>query len=199
MHFKVPNAPMTLSKEEQSRLLEVVARQGNRRDLALLTLALGTGLRLRELVGLNVGDVATKSGEVAWKVHLPKGITKGRRGGVAFLSEKVRSALEDHLASKRAIGERMDETAPIFRSCKGRRLGIRRVQTIFAHWQRVAGFERIYNFHTLRHTAITNVYRATKDLFLTQRFARHANPITTVAYTHPSDEELYEAIRGIAG
>jgi len=34
-------------------------------------------------------------------------------------------------------------------------------------------------------------------LGVTQRFARHANPITTVAYTHPSDEELYEAIRGI--
>jgi hypothetical protein len=50
-------------------------------------------------------------------------------------------------------------------------------------------------FRALRHTAITNVYRATKDLFLTQRFARHASPITTVAYTHPSDEELYEAIR----
>ena len=46
-------------------------------------------------------------------------------------------------------------------------------------------------------TAITNAYRATKDLFLTQRFARHANPITTVAYTHPSDEELYSAISGI--
>jgi integrase len=73
----------------------------------------------------------------------------------------------------------------------------RRVQSIFVHWQRVAEFEAIYNFHTLRHTAITNVYRATKDLFLTQRFARHANPITTVAYTHPSDEELYSAIRGI--
>ena len=38
-------------------------------------------------------------------------------------------------------------------------------------------------FHHFRHTAITNVYRATKDLFLAQRFARHANPITTVACT----------------
>jgi integrase len=51
--------------------------------------------------------------------------------------------------------------------------------------------------HALRHTAITNVYRATKDLFLTQRFARHANAITTVAYTHPSDEELYAALQGL--
>ena len=51
--------------------------------------------------------------------------------------------------------------------------------------------------HALHNTAITSVYRATKDLFLTQRFARHANPITTVAYTHPSDEELYEKIGGL--
>jgi len=65
---------------------------------------------------------------------------------------------------------------------------------LFARWQREAGSETYYNFHTLRHTSITNVYRATKDLFLTQRFARHASPVTTVAYTHPSDEELYSRI-----
>jgi len=185
---------MTLSNEEQTRLLEAVAREGSRRDLALLTLALGTGLRLRELVGLNVGDVATKSGEVVWRVDLPKGITKGRRGGVAFLSERVRSALADHLASKAVIGESMAQKAPLFVSMQCHRLSLRRVQVIFREWQATAGFERVYHFHALRHTAITNVYRATKDLFLTQRFARHANPITTVAYTHPSDEELYSAI-----
>ncbi len=197
MFFKVADPPKTLTQEEQSRLIATVALEGSRRDLALLTVALGTGLRLREVVGLNVGDVATKSGEVAWKVVLPKGITKGRRGGVAFLPENVRSALEGHLASKKAIGEMMGPKAPLFLSSQFRRLSLRRLQFIFDRWQEVAGFERPYNFHALRHTAITNVYRATKDLFLTQRFARHANPITTVAYTHPSDEELYAAIRKV--
>ena len=145
-------------------------------------------------MGLNVGDVTTKADEVVWKVDLPKKITKGRRGGVAFLSEKDRVALKNYLAAKRVIGESMVRDAALFKSSMSRRLSPRRIQTIFVHWQQVAGFETIYNFHTLRHTAITNVYRATKDLFLTQRFARHANPITTVAYTHPSDEELYSAI-----
>ena len=42
----------------------------------------------------------------------------------------------------------------------------------------------------LRHTAVTSVYRATRDLFLAQRFARHASPLTTVIYTHPSDDEM---------
>ena len=195
MFIRVPDPPKTLSAEEQARLLEIVAQRGSRRDLALLTLALGTGLRLREVVGLNVGDVTTKAGEAVWRVDLPKKITKGRRGGVAFLPEKVRSTLANHLASMRVIGYWMPPKAPLFRSSlTTRRLSLRRVQTIFAHWQREACFETIYNFHTLRHTAITNVYRATKDLFITQRFARHASPVTTVAYTHPSDEEVYARI-----
>jgi integrase/recombinase XerC len=194
MFISVPPAPKILSPGEQTRLIEVVAQKGCRRDLALLTLALTTGLRLRELVGLNVGDVLTRSGEVAWRVDLPKKITKGRRGGVAFLSERTRVVLRDFLEAKRVMRDSMALTAPLFRSSWTRRLSLRRVQVIFAHWQREAGFETHYNFHTLRHTAITNVYRATKDLFLTQRFARHASPVTTVAYTHPSDEELYARI-----
>ena len=50
----------------------------------------------------------------------------------------------------------------------------------------------------MRHSAVTNVYRASRDLFLAQRFARHASPLTTVVYTHPSDEELYAGIRDLS-
>ena len=50
----------------------------------------------------------------------------------------------------------------------------------------------------LGHTAITNVYRATKDLHMARRFARHSSPLTTTAYTHPSDEDLYDALRRTA-
>jgi hypothetical protein len=48
------------------------------------------------------------------------------------------------------------------------------------------------------HTAITNVYKATHDLFLAQRFARDVSPLTTVVYTHPSDEEMCGKVRGLA-
>jgi len=197
--FVASTPPKILTKAEQTRLLRTVARRGSPRDLALLFLALGTGLRLRELVGLNVGHVAPNSREIAWKVDLPKNLTKGGRGGVAFLSQKVRLELRRYLAWKRKRGEAVGPEASLFLSIQKRRISLRRVQFIFIHWQRAAGFELIYNFHALRHTAITNVYRATKDLFLAQRFARHASPMTTVAYTHASDEELYAAIRGIGG
>jgi len=45
---------------------------------------------------------------------------------------------------------------------------------------------------------VTAVYRATHDLFLAQRFARHVSPLTTVVYTHPSDEEMRGKVRGLA-
>jgi hypothetical protein len=62
---------------------------------------------------------------------------------------------------------------------------------------RRAGFDRIYGFHALRHTAVTNVYRASRDLFLAQRFARHASPLTTAVYTHPSDEDMATRLRAL--
>jgi site-specific recombinase XerC len=66
---------------------------------------------------------------------------------------------------------------------------------IFRTWQIRAGFSRLYPFHSLRHCAVTNIYRASRNLFLAQRFARHASPLTTTVYTHPSDEELIEGVR----
>jgi site-specific recombinase XerC len=96
---------------------------------------------------------------------------------------------------------RVEEPSPLeaalalFRSRQGRRVSLRRIQSVFREWQAAAGFETLYPFHSLRHSAITNVYRATKDLYLTQRFARHSSPLTTTIYTHPSDEELYAALK----
>jgi integrase/recombinase XerC len=189
--------PRMLTKDEERRLLATVRAQGCRRDVALLTLALGTGLRLRELRGLNVGDVRVEGDATAWKVILDPAITKGKRGGVAYLTGQVRRELGVFLRWKARSGEPVEPMSPLFVSRQGRRLSLRRIQFIFKEWQAAAGFEAIYPFHALRHTAITNVYRATRDLYLTQRFARHSSPLTTTIYTHPSDEELYAAIRGI--
>jgi len=68
------------------------------------------------------------------------------------------------------------------------------MQHAWTGWQRRAGFDRTYGFHSLRHTAVTNEDRASKDLFLAERFARQASPLTTV-YTHPSDEDMQRSLR----
>ena len=89
------------------------------------------------------------------------------------------------------------QVAPLFANQSGDRICKRRVQSNWATWQRRAGFDRVYGFHALRHTAVTNVYRASRDLFLAPRFARHVSPLTTTVYTHPSDHEMAGRVRGL--
>ena len=87
--------------------------------------------------------------------------------------------------------------ASLFCSQSRNRISKRRVQFAWREWQKRAGFDRLYPFHCIRHSAITAVYRMTHDLFLAQRFARHVSPLTTTIYTHPSDQEMAERLRGL--
>ncbi len=87
--------------------------------------------------------------------------------------------------------------APLFCDQSRTRISKRRVQFAWREWQKRAGFDRLYPFHCIRHSAVTNVYRFTRDLFLAQRFARHASPMTTTFYTQQSDEEMREKVRGL--
>lgn len=111
-----------------------------------------------------------------------------------FLPARLIPKLPRFLAWKRAHGESVAPDAPLFVSGQ-RWLSPRAAQWRPACWQRRAGFDRHYGFHATRHSAVTAVYRATGNLFLAQRFARHASPITTIIYTHPSDEELAAGVR----
>jgi len=98
---------------------------------------------------------------------------------------------------KWTVGQPKSQNAPLFLSAQGRRWSPRAAQWRFHLWQERAGFDRRYGFHQLRHSAVTNIYRASRDLFLAQRFTRHASPLTTVVYAHPSDEEMCEIVRGL--
>jgi integrase/recombinase XerC len=168
------------------------------RDHTIFSMALGTGLRLGELVGLNVGDVYFPDGRVKERIRLRAEIAKGGRAGDVFLPAALTRKLEAFWTYKLARREHLDPASPLFCNQGRRRISKRRVQVVFRAWQVIAGFGRLYGFHGLRHTAVTNVYRASRDLFLAQRFARHASPLTTTIYTHVSDEELSLSLRDLA-
>jgi site-specific recombinase XerD len=68
---------------------------------------------------------------------------------------------------------------------------------MFANWQQRAGFDRRFTFHHLRHTALTNIYRRTRDIRVVQRAARHANINTTTIYATPTDEDILRAVRDL--
>jgi integrase/recombinase XerC len=186
-------APETMTAAEQAAIL--AATQDAPRDHVLYSMALGTGLRLNELLGLNVGDVTTDGRTVRRRIVLS--VTKGGRRGEVFLPERLVPKLAKYLSWKRENGQATSADAPLFVSGQRRRLSPRAAQWRFACWQARAGFDRRYNFHCLRHTSITAVYRASRNLFLAQRFARHASPLTTINYTHPADEELAAGVRDL--
>lgn len=188
-------APETMTASEQAALLRATTEAP--RDHVLYSMALGTGLRLSELLGLDVGDVSSDGRDVRRRVTLDPATTKGGRKGEVFLPARLIPKLRAFLAWKLEHGESLQPDEPLFVSGQHRRLSPRAAQWRFAWWQARVGFDRRYNFHSLRHSAITAVYRARKDLFLAQRFARHVSPLTTVVYTHPSDEDLYDGIRDL--
>jgi site-specific recombinase XerC len=114
-----------------------------------------------------------------------------------FLPDRLVTKLRRFRAFKKDRGESLESDAPLFCSQSRRRISKRRVQFAWREWQKRAGFDRLYPFHCIRHSSITNVYRATRDLFLAQRFARHVSPLTTTVYTHPSDEEMRGRLRNL--
>jgi integrase/recombinase XerC len=187
--------PTTLTSDEQALILRVT--QPNFRDHVIISLALGTGLRLAEIVGLNVGDMCAPDGTPRVRVRIRKEIAKGGRAADVFLPDRLVTKLRRYWTWKRRRGEALDPDAPLFANQSGHRISKRRVQDAWATWQRRAGFDRVYPFHCLRHSAVTNVYRASRDLFLAQRFARHASPLTTTVYTHPSDGETQRRLRSL--
>ncbi len=186
-------SPTTLTTAEQKAILRATSKHP--RDHTIYSLALGTGLRLGELVGLNVGDVYGPDGSPKTRIRIRPEIAKRGRAGDVFLPDKLVPKLKRFWRFKKQRGENLGPEAPLFCAQSRRRISRRRVQFAWRQWQERAGFDRLYPFHCLRHTSVTNVYRATRDLFLAQRFARHASPLTTTIYTHPSDEEMQGKLR----
>ncbi len=222
--------PRTLTDAEQAKLLKVSGQHRDTfRDHVIFSLALGTGLREMEIVGLDVGDVTDDptAGKVKRMIQLRIFANKGgrrrrprRRETAAQRAKReaaARARASEHAKAQRVHlpdgafyklekyvrtsfrdrGFRPAPDRPLFEARGGRRLSVRRLREIFDEWQRRAGFDHRYTFHELRHTAITNTYRATRDIRIAQRVARHADIESTTRYEHASDQEVAKAVQGL--
>ncbi len=190
--------PRTLTDAETARLLKVSGEhRAGFRDHMILSFALGCGLRESEIVALDVEDV-TADGK---KPRRTLQLRVFKRGGGHADPKAQRVPLPDGTYYKlekylKACGF---STGPLFRSRKGgKRLSDRAVRGMFQKWQKQAKFDQPSSFHHLRHTAVTNIYRDTKDVRIAQRFARHANLQTTTIYAHVSDEDVLRAAKRLA-
>lgn len=113
------------------------------------------------------------------------------------LSDLLRRKLEKFCSWKERDRESVAPSAPLFVSRRGTRLSALQLRRLVHLWQARAGTSVGPNWHALRHTSCTNLYRATKDIRLTQRFARHKSLRSTLRYTHPRDEDLVLAVEDL--
>ncbi len=97
-------SPPTLTRSEQQSLLEVSA--SHPRDHLVFSLALGTGLRLSEIVGLNVGDVFTPDGRPRSRIRPRREIAKGGHAGDVFLPRRAGAEAQDYLVTRPTRRER---------------------------------------------------------------------------------------------
>jgi site-specific recombinase XerC len=192
--------PKTLTELEQRLILKITGEHVRGfRDHVILSIALGTGLREHEILALDVGDIYGPDGKARRRIQLRvfKRSRADADGQEAVLPDLVRAKLDKLRKWKQTRGESLEPDAPLFLSSRRKRLSARQLRELFHVWQERAGFERRHNFHALRHSACSNLYRRTRDIKVTQRFARHASVVTTSIYTHPSDEDLFRAVRDL--
>lgn len=194
--------PKTLTDLEQARLLKVTGEHvAGLRDHVIFALALATGLREHELLGLDWGDLIHLE---RVRTHVQLRVFKESNPDAEQQRVMLSPRIREKIAKFRAVmlrdfgAARVAHDAPVFVSREGNRLSERMLRVAFKTWQERAGFERHFSFHSLRHTACTNLYRETKDIRLVQRFARHAAVTSTQIYTHSSDEEMLRAIERLA-
>ena len=181
-------SPSTLSEPERKRMLrEVAARKGAAaaRDRVMLDILLGTGIRLSELVGLDIADVDLDGKRIS--IHAKGGDTETR-----FLNADLRRRLRRYMRQRNQMGT---ESPAIFLSNRGTRISTRQVQARFRQWLQWASIDREgLTVHSTRHTFGTRLYRKTRDLVLVGKALGHRTIEATAIYVHEDDEALEEAL-----
>lgn len=157
------------------------------RDVALLTLLLGTGIRVSECVGLNISDVNFETG----------GIKIRRKGGyetVIYFGEEVETALLDYLEERKRILPMVGHEDALFLSLQNRRIAVRSVEKLVKKYaSRVTTLKKITP-HKLRSTYGTSLYQETGDIYLVADVLGHKDVNTTRKhYAAQSDERRRRA------
>lgn len=188
-HLELPtgkkNLPKYLTLEESLELMSSVDTKHAERDYCILTLFLNCGMRLSELVGINLQDI---------RDNTLKLLGKGNKERVVYLNDACLYAIDEYL-KVRKMPQRETERDALFLSRQGKRLSPRRVQQIVAECMRTAGLDKKgYSPHKLRHTAATLMYQhGNVDIRVLKEILGHTNLATTEIYTHVSDKQIENA------
>ena len=190
-HIKIKRSsrsePLHPTTEEKKQLIKAVTeRKGDaaERDLVIIKLFLGTGIRLSELTGLDINDIKLDEKRIIIKA-------KGGKIETRFVNTKLRRILKTYLRKRRDI---ITDSQAVFLSNRGTRITTRQIDRRFTHWLKWSGINRKLTVHSMRHYFATNLYKRTNNLILVSKALGHRHISTTQIYTHLFDHELEDAI-----
>ncbi|MEC9488869.1 MAG: tyrosine-type recombinase/integrase [Halanaerobium sp.] len=160
------------------------------RDLAISKMFLYCGLRISELVNLDLEDINYEDRSI-------KFFGKGRKERYVPLHEEVILALKRYFPDRNQIEPNDDDARKaLFLSNRGNRISVRSVQVLVKKYAKLAGIRNASRItpHKLRHTFATALYQETKDLRVLQELLGHSNISTTQIYTHTDKEQRKDAV-----
>ncbi|MYC31488.1 MAG: site-specific tyrosine recombinase XerD [Chloroflexi bacterium] len=179
--------PKYLTEDEVDLLLREADKSGTaegQRDANILELLYATGLRVSELVSLNVQDVDFEESFIrCWG--------KGSKERIVYAHDRALNGLQDYLSTSRMslIGSNKDETA-LFVNHRGERLTRQWVWNILKTYSKRAGIDRKITPHTLRHSFATHLLQKGASLRHVQELLGHSSISTTQVYTHLTDTHM---------
>ena len=177
--------PRYLEESDCEKLLNVCDGPYAERDYCILMLFMSCGLRVSELVSLNVTDL--------YEDHL-RVLGKGNKERVIFFGDGCREAIDDYLMVRNVVKVQEKEKKALFISQKNCRFGVRGVQQMLEKKLLLAGLDATrYSPHKLRHTAATLMLKNGVDTRALQEVLGHSNLNTTQIYTHLDNTALHEA------
>jgi len=178
--------PIYLSLEESRALLKAVSGEFKERDYAILMLFLNCGLRLSELVNINIDNIKEDKLTV---------IGKGNKQRTIYLNNACIKAVNEYLKVRPTEG--VVDPEALFLSKRKKRISIKTVQYLVKKYIMLANLKnKKYSTHKLRHTAATLMYKyGNVDIRTLQKILGHSSVSTTQIYTHVDDEQLREAMK----
>jgi len=178
--------PKPISISQVHRLLEQPAKLATleaKRDEAMLTLLYASGMRVSELVSLNLGDIDIDDGNV-------RCFGKGHKERVIPIYEQAASLVREYVEEARPhLIHNVDEKA-LFLNRRGERLTRQGFWQILKGYAKSAGLDEEITPHTLRHSFATHMLSGGADLRSVQQLLGHANISTTQVYTHLTSEHI---------
>ena len=178
--------PKYLTADEALTLLNYIQSDFYERDFCILTLFLNCGMRLAELITIDLGD---------YRDHTIRIVGKGSKERLVYLNSACQDALAHYLPARAALPNLVDRSAMFVSKRTGKRLTARRVQQIVERCLQSAGLSgRGYSPHKLRHTAATLMYQGGVDMLALKEILGHENVSTTQIYTHINQKQLQQAV-----